>query len=251
MRHLLLGAAAITVMFTFPAIAQDTIIALPDGHTALNLSATEKIEAEQDLLVASLRIQIEDKESKVIQKKINTAMKKAIEIARKSPEIKVETGHYYVHPDYRYINKPDGSNEQLLSKWRGSQTLTLESKNAEELLKVVGEIQDMDFLMNSLNYRLSDDKYAQIRDGLMEVTIESLIKRAERVAKALGKANVDLVEINVDAHSPRPYPVYARRQVKAEMMMMASEDAGMPAPVAEAGETTVSMTINARAIIKP
>lgn len=249
MRHLLLGAAMVA-MFAFPAVAQDNVVALPDGHTALNLSATEKIEAEQDLLVASLRIQVEDKESKIVQEKINTAMKKAIESARKSPEIKVETGQYYVHPDYRYINKADGSNEQLLDKWRGSQTLTLESKNAEELLKVVGEIQDMDFLMNSLNYRLSDDKYTQIRDGLMEVTIESLLKRAERVAKALGKTNVDLVEINVDAHSPQPYPVMYARAAKAEMMV-ASDNAGMAPPVAEAGETTVSMTINARAIIKP
>lgn len=249
MRHLLLGAAMVA-MFAFPAAAQDNVVALPDGHTALNLSATEKIEAEQDLLVASLRIQVEDKEAKLVQDKINKAMKQAVELARKTPAIKVETGQYYVHPDYRYISKEDGSNEQLLDKWRGSQTLTLESKDAEELLKVVGEIQDLDFLMNNLNYRLSDEKYTQIRDGLMEVTIESLLKRAERVAKALGKTKVDLVEINVDSYAPSPIPVMYARAAKAEVAMMASADS-MAAPVAEAGETSVSMTINARAIIKP
>jgi hypothetical protein len=33
--------------------------------------------------------------------------------------------------------------------------------------------------------------------------------------------------------------------------MAMSSDAAMPAPVAEAGETTVSMSVSARAILKP
>ena len=233
-----------------PLAAQaQNVVELPEGHTALNISATENVEVEQDILVASLRIQEEAKDAKEVQKRINQAMAKAVALVKNNNALKVETGQYYVRPDYRYIRKDDGNNEQVLDKWRGSQTLTIKSEVAQDVLDVTGQIQDMGFMMNSLNYQLSPKKYEDTRDGLMEKTVAALRERAQRVAKALGKTQVDIVEINVDAHPMRPQPVYARG-AKMEMMAM-SADAAMPAPTAEAGETTVSMTINARAIIKP
>ena len=102
-------------------------------------------------------------------------------------------------------------------------------------------------MMNGLNYTLSQKKHEQTRDGLMEVTVKKLRDRAMRVARALGKSDVDVVEINVDANNYNPRPVYARA-MKMESMAQAVD--AMPAPTAEAGETNVSMTIRARAIIK-
>ena len=241
-------ALFILFVFSMPAMAQD-VVQLPDGHTALNISATERVEVDEDLLVGSMRIQIEAKDAKKVQQDINQAMTKAVALAKAYPSLKVETGQYYVHPDYRYIRKDDGNNEQILDKWRGSQTLTIQSEVAEDVLTVTGKIQDMGFMMNSLQYQLSPKKYEETRDALMEKTVAALKARAERVAKALGKSSVDIVEINVDAAPMYPQPIYARG-AKMEMMAM-SADAAMPAPVAEAGQTDVSMTINARAIIKP
>jgi predicted secreted protein len=232
-----------------PALAQDTVT-LPDGHTALNISATETIEVDQDMLVASMRIQHEAKDAKEVQDEINKAMQKAVELTKRYPSLKVETGQYYVHPDYRTVRRQsDGSTDRVLDQWRGSQTLTIKSEVADDVLNVTGKIQDMDFMMNSLQYQLSPKKYEETRDALMEQTVVALKARAERVANALGKSNVDIVEINVDAMPMRPGPIYARG-AKMEMMAM-SADASMAAPVAEAGQSNVSMTINARAIIKP
>lgn len=228
------------------AQAQETV-KLPDGQTALNISATENLDVEQDTLVASLRIQYEEKDAKTVQKKINDAMAEAVALAKKNTSLKVETGQYYVSPDYRYIKTDEENNKRVLDKWRGSQTLTIKSETAEDVLNVTGKIQDMGFMMNSLNYQLSQKKHEEIRDGLMEVTVKKLRDRAMRVAKALGKSDVDIVEINVDSNNYNPRPVYARAQ-KMEMAVMA--DSAMPAPTAEAGETNVSMTISARAIIK-
>lgn len=247
MKKLLL-VSALSALFVLPAQAQD-VVTLPDGHTALNISATERVEVEQDLLVATLRIQEEGKDSKSVQKTINEAMASATALVKKYPSLKVETGNYYVNPDYRYIRNKDGqNNKRVLDKWRGSQTLTIKSTVADDVLNVTGKIQDMGFAMNGLNYQLSTDKYEQTRDGLMEETVKALKERAMRVARALGKSDVDFVEINVDANSYAPRPVYARA-AKMEMMAM-SADAGMPAPTAQAGDTNVSMTINARAVIK-
>ena len=247
MKNILL-ASALSALFILPVQAQE-VIALPDGHTALNISATERVEVEQDLLVASLRIEEEGKDSKSVQRTINEAMASATALVKRYPSLKVETGNYYVNPDYRYIRDKNGNNnKRVLDKWRGSQTLTIKSVVADDVLNVTGKIQDMGFAMNGLNYRLSTDKYEQTRDGLMEETVKALKERAMRVARALGKSDVDFVEINVDANSYAPRPVYARA-AKMEMQAMAM-DAGMPTPSAQAGDTNVSMTINARAVIK-
>ena len=247
MKKLLLGSA-LAIIIGMPVMAQD-VVGLPDGHTALNISATEKVEVDQDVLIATLRIEHEAKSSKEVQAYINEHMKKALTAIKAKPSVKVETGGYYVRPDYRYIDNKDGENRRVLDKWRGSQTVTIKSEESEDVLKLAGELQDMHFLMNGLNYQLSSKKYDEVRDGLMETTVEALMKRAKRVAKALGKTNVDLVEINVDAGGGyRPQPVYARA---AKMEMMSADSGGMQAPSAESGETTVTMTVNARAIIKP
>jgi len=245
MKNLILTTALSLLVFT-SANAQD-VVQLPDGHTALNISATETVQVDEDTLVASLRIQEEAKDAKSVQKTINEAMAKAVALVKKHPSLKIETGSYYVHPDYRYIKVPNENNKRVLDKWRGSQTLTIKSEVAEDVLDVTGKIQDMGFMMNGLNYTLSQKKHEETRDGLMEVTVKKLRDRAMRVAKALGKSNVDIVEINVDSNNYRPRPVYARAE-KMQSLAMASD--AMPAPTAEAGETNVSMTINARAIIK-
>jgi predicted secreted protein len=250
MKKIILTAMLLTA-FALPATAQDNVVELPDGHTALNISATERVEVEQDLLIASLRIQYEAETSKEVQDYINKKMKAAMDEIKDIPSLKVETGSYYVHPDYRYTRRDnDGNQERVLDKWRGSQTVTIKSQASEDVLKVAGKLQDMDFMMNGLNYQLSPQKHEEVRDNLMEATIKKLNERAKRVGRALGKNNVDIVEINVDAHGGfQPQPVYARA-AKMEMLMSA-DAASMAEPVAESGETTVSMTINARAIIKP
>lgn len=248
MKYLLLTSALIFTC-SMPLMAQE-VVTLPDGHTALNISATDRVEVEQDLLIASLRIQEENKNAKTVQNKINKAMAMAVALVKKYPSLKVQTGQYYVHPDYRYIKTPRENNKRVLDKWRGSQTLTIKSEVSEDVLKVTGDIQDMGFVMNNLNYQLSQKKHEEVRDALMETTVKKLYNRAKRVAKALGKSNVDIIEINVDANNHSPRPVYARASAKMEMMAM-SADAGMAPPSAAAGETNVSMTINAMAIIKP
>lgn len=249
MKKILLGLG-LSLCFAMPVLAQGNVVTLPNGHTVLNISATERVEVAQDLLVASLRIQEEAKDAKTVQETINKSMKAAVGTIKQYANVKVQTGQYYVNPDYRYIKRDNQSDKRVVDKWRGSQTVTIKSKKAEEILEVTGKLQDMGFVMNSLNYQLSPEKYEDVRDDLMETTIKALVDRAERVAKALGKKKVDLVEINIDSNRPVRPMMYARGAPKMEMMAT-SADAGMAAPVAQAGESNVSMTINAQAIIKP
>lgn len=233
------------------AQAQDNGLALPpEGTTIINFSATETRTVPQDLLIASLRIEVEEDTPIAIQTKINEAMKKALEIAKKETSLKVSTGGYMVNKYDRPVGKPNPTTgeQKFESKWQGNQSIEIESKNAEKVLEVVGKIQALGFAMNNLQYTLHPDTVEKVREELLVVALKKLQSKAEIVSKTLGKAKVDLVDVNVDIGGP-VMPMYKAMMGRAEMAMDAA--AAMPAPVAEAGESDVALTVSARALIKP
>lgn len=222
----------------------------PEGTTIINLSATEKRTMPQDLLMASLRIEVEDANSPApIQKKINEAMTKALDLAKKESALKVSTGAYsvYKQDESVVVNEKTGE-RKVKTVWRGSQTIDIESKDSTKVLDTVGKIQGMGFAMNNLAYTLSPDTVEKVRDELMVAALKKLTAKADLVAKTLGKNTTDLVDVNVDTGGPI-MPMYKNMMARGEAMVMAAD--AMPAPVAAAGETDVSLTVSARALIKP
>lgn len=256
-RTALLGTvAALLLALPHDAQAQDggkSILDLPAGHTIINLSTTERVEVDQDLLVATLRYESENTNARTLQNEINTLMKKALDEAKATPAVKVTTQQYYVYPHDieppKPVEKTGGDSKPAKSEriWRGSQSLEIKSTQADDLLALVGKLQDMGLVMNGMAYTLSPDKAEETRDNLMEAALETLQVKAKRAAKALGKNETNLLEVNVDAGGYYPQPMMMRA-----MAMDAS--AGMEkvaAPVAAPGQTEITMTVSTRALIKP
>ncbi len=228
------------IMLAGPAFAQpeDPLLALPEGQLVLNISATERQEVEQDLLVATLSYNAENRDARALQDEINKAMADALAEAKKADEVKTATGAYRV---YEYTEQRTRE-----KRWRGSQSLTLKSKDAEALLALAGKLQDMKLTMGGLSYTLAPETAVEIQDRLMEAALKQLQTRADRAAAALGKSSAALREVNVQSgHAPRPVH-HQMRVMQAEAMA-----APMAAPVAEAGETTITLSVSARAILKP
>ncbi len=245
MKKLCLTAAALFVIS--PALAQQAQNAIPleKGQTVLSLSATEQVDLKQDLLQASLRIEVEGKDPKKVQDEINQAMQKALAAAKDVKEVKTSTGQYNL---YSYDPNPQPKSNIRNYQWKGSQTIDLQSKDQAKLLELTGKIQEMGFAMNGLNYTLSPEQSEAYRDNLMTAALKKIQTKADLAAKALGKGTYDIVEVNVDGAGPiQPMPV----MFKAARMEMASDAAGMAAPVAQAGEQTVSLSVTARVVLKP
>lgn len=249
MKKICLTAAALFAIS--PALAQETnAIPLEKGQTILSLSTTEQTDLKQDLLQASLRIEVEGKDVKKVQDQINTAMKKALDAAEDEKEVKASTGQYNVYAHDPNPQPPTPLNQkerQARMIWKGSQTIDLQSKEQSKILALVGKIQEMGFAMNGLNYTLSPEQSEAYRDNLMTAALKKIQTKADLAAKALGKSGYDIVEVNVDGGGFQPMPV----MYKAARMEMASDAAGMAPPVAQAGEQTVSLSVNARVVLKP
>ncbi len=245
-----------TLAFTSPALAQTAAtqeatpakITFPGGsETILNISATERLQVPQDLLLASLRIEQEGADPKILQAAINEAMKKAMTASKMVPTVKASTGQYYVYqydPNPQPVPMKDGQKPAL--QWRGSQSIELQSTSADDLLKLAGSLQEAGLVMGNLSYTLSPEKADEAKDSLMEAALAKVKTRAERAARAMGKSRTDLVEVSVDA---------ADNPIHPPMMMrtMAMDGGAMEkaaAPTAEPGETEITLTVSARALLK-
>ncbi len=238
-------------LMPFVSFAQDMGGAvLEKGQTLVTLSANDQKEVDQDELNASLRIEIEDKDARVVQDKINKAMRSAVDLAKKNDKVTVTTGQYYV---YSYDPNPQpkiiSMGGEKIMEWRGSQTIDLKSKDSQAVLDLVASIQSQGFVMNGLNYSLSEDVAEDYQDSLLQGALKKIQDKAALVTKSLGKSGFDIIEVNVNgSYMPSPMPMM-RGMAKMEMTSVASDN--MSVPVAEPGKSTVSMSVSARVILKP
>lgn len=225
--------------------------ALSPGQTLVTLNASEQKDVEQDTLVADLRIEMDDKDARTVQDKINKAMQKAVELLKKSSGVDVSTGQYYVYsydPDSRPKIMSSVAEKPALV-WKGSQSLQIQSKDSQKILDLVADIQDMGFAMNGLSYTLSNELAEGYRDELMVGALKKIQGKAALIAKSLDKSGYDIIEVNVEgAYMPSPMPML-KGMARAEMAMVS--DAAVSAPVAEPGKTTVNLSVSARVILKP
>lgn len=238
MRLVLLLAVLVTLSVPASAETQDPILVMPDGQVILSISATERREVEQDLLVATLSYNATNTNSRELQNEINEAMKKALDIVKKEKTVKVNTGAYQVYETHDPRTKE--------KKWQGNQSLTIKSKDSDTVLELAGKLQNINLNMSGLSYTLSPETAVEVQDSLMEDALKQLQTRANRAAKALGKSTAELRDVNVDSGGI-PYNNINHRG----MAMMESADMTMAAPVAASGETTITLSVSARAILKP
>lgn len=239
MRAFLIALFLLTLPHTVMAQVEDPILSLPDGQVILNISATERREVEQDLLVATLNYTATNKNSRDLQNEINKAMKKALDLVKKEKNVKVNTGAYQVYETTIPRTKE--------KEWRGNQSITLKSKDADTILKLTGKLQEMGLNTNGLSYTLSPETAIAVQDNLMEAALKQLQTRANRAAKALGKSSAELREVNTQGGG---IPVQRRNYARGAVMME-SADMAMAAPVAASGESTITLTVSARVLLKP
>ncbi len=230
------------------AQAQDRpFVPLPEGQTLLNVSATERTQVQQDTLIASMNVTKNGADPRTIQNEINTLMQQALVKAKAVNGIEVSNGQYYVYQD---APEPPPApmkerSEKRTPLWHGTQSIELKGKQADDILKVAGELQDMGLVMNGLNYTLSPAKADEAQESLMESALAKVRQKAERAAKALGKTKVELSEVSVDAVN-NVMPMM-RMSMKAEMAPAAE----MQPPSAEPGMADIELTVSARALLKP
>ena len=207
------------------AVAQGT----EQQTTVLHLSQTAERMVLRDLLRIDLRVEETGTDPLAIQTAINRRMAAALDRAHQVQGVRVETGSYGVGEE-----RPQSGP----SRWRGSQSLILRSTAADAALKLAGALQSDGLLMSSMAYEASPETVRGAEEDLTAEALAALDRRAASVAGHMHLAVLryrDLRVGNAETEG-RPVPRFAVAAMAA-------------APVAEPGEATIRVTIEAELLL--
>ncbi len=212
---------AVSPMLAQPSDQQTTI---------LHLSQTAERSVLRDLLRIELRVEEEGADPQAIQAAINRRMAAALDRAHQVQGVRVETGSYGVGEE-----RPQSGP----SRWRGTQSLILTSKDADAALKLAGALQSDGLLMSSLAYEASPETVRGAEEDLTAEALAALDRRTASIAENLHLSVLRYRDLHVGNAETggRPVPRFAA--------------AAMAAPVAEPGEATIRVTIEAELLLAP
>ena len=101
-------------------------------------------------------------------------------------------------------------------------------------------------LLENIQFGVADETRKATEMALIPLAIADLKSQAQATAKALSKQQIDFQELTLgDAHSDSP-PVMLR----AKATMAAGEAADIAPPQWQSGSSSISLSINGRALIR-
>jgi predicted secreted protein len=197
----------------------------PLTYDRVTLGASASREVENDRLVAVLVARREGGDAARLAGEVNPLVRQALERARQVEGVKVQTVGYDTQPVYR---------QQERVGWRVSQSLRIESGDAERLGGLLGELQK-ELALESLGYAVSPERTAAAEEELMQEALRTFERRARQIASQLGRPDYRLVSLDVRSPavpSPRAYGMMASMAASADTQ-----------PAIEGGTQTVTVTV--------
>ncbi|ORU94661.1 MAG: hypothetical protein A6F70_09595 [Cycloclasticus sp. symbiont of Bathymodiolus heckerae] len=183
----------------------------------VNLQASANVEVETDTMHATISVEAENYDPAILAKKINEKMGWALRKAKPFKSVKVKGGQYTSHQLY---------NKRIFRAWRGTQTITLESKNSAQLGKLIGLLQEK-LLIKSIRYQVSKEKRDAVNKELIKQAIKNFKDQALVVTKGFGRTQYIINQVNINANN-HFRPVYAKsHMMRGDAMMAESAPANL------------------------
>jgi predicted secreted protein len=233
------------LILSAPIAAAADEASLPAGATVLHLAASAERVLPRDEVVAVLRAEATGKVLVDVEAEVNRRMAAALEEAKKSPAIKIETPSTSVYAERSSGSGGSsgrGSTEGIVG-WTAVETLRLQSKDFAAALALIGKLEGRQLAVNSVTFTVSPDAVAGVQAPLTSEALERLRARAEAVAADLGLAvdHIKTVTVgNAATPQPQPQPRIAFQAASA-----------MPPPAVEPGEAPVSVVVDADVVLRP
>lgn len=231
----IVSIAAVVFTLVAPAWAQPAPPPAPaPSGTKLTLSAHAEKTLPRDRLRAELRAEAVGADASHVQAEVNRRMAAALARAKAAAGIDVETTGYTVYQEHDAKGNP--------TRWHGSQSVRLTSGDFPALLNLVGALQGEGLALTDLAAELSPALAKSAQDELTDAALKEIRARAERIATTLGTHVERYAELRVGSVSLPPVPMRA---------MVAVASSSMPAPVAAAGDATVTVSVDATVLLAP
>jgi predicted secreted protein len=186
-------------------------------------------EVANDLLVARMSIEVQDKQPARIAQRINSALNDALKKAAAFGGVKITSGGQRTYPVYGESNRVDA--------WRGHAEVRLESRDFKAAGELIMLLQST-LQLSGLEFSLAPDTRAQTEDSLVAEGIEAFQRRADAIRAAFGANSYKTVHFSLNSGMP---PIYPRAMMRAAPMAM---DETIPQPEFAGGDTRMTVQVS-------
>ncbi|MCJ0762997.1 SIMPL domain-containing protein [Variovorax terrae] len=228
-------ATVVLLAGTSAAFAQN--IPYQPPQNVVQLSASGSVEVQQDLLSMSLNTTKEGPDAGTVQNQLKVALDAALTEAKKAAQpgqLDVRTGNFSLYPRYAKDGK--------ISGWQGTAELVLEGRDFARISTTAGRIQTL--TMGNVAFGLSREQRAKVEGEAQSIAIDRFKAKAGDIAKGFGFGSYTLREVSVNANDQGFVP---RPRMMAMEAKAAASDMAVPA---EAGKSTVVVTVNGSVQLK-
>jgi predicted secreted protein len=184
-------------------------------------------EIANDLLVATMSAEVQDKQPASVARQINAALNNALKKSAAFASVKASSGSQNTYPVY-------GKNNQI-DAWRGHGEIRLESRDFKAAGELIMQLQSS-LQLNSLKFALAPDTRAQAENELITEAIKSFQARADAIRAAVGAHSSKIVHFSINSGAPPQYPVMTMRAAP-------QADASIPEPMLAGGDTRMSVQV--------
>lgn len=186
-------------------------------------------EVANDLLIANMSIEVQDKQPAQVARQINAALNDALKKAAAFGSVKASSGGQNTHPVY-------GKNNQI-DAWRGHAGLRLESRDFKSAGELIMQLQAT-LQLTGLSFTLSPESRTQLESDLLTEAIKAFQHRADTIRTAMGARAYRTVHFSINGGIP---PVYAKSMMRAAPMAM---EADIPQPDFAGGDTRMTLQVS-------
>lgn len=186
-------------------------------------------EVANDLLIANMSIEVQDKQPAQVARQINAALNDALKKAAAFGNVKASSGGQNTHPVY-------GKNSQI-DAWRGHAGLRLESRDFKSAGELIMRLQAT-LQLTGLSFTLSPESRTQLENDLLTEAIKAFQHRADTIRTAMGSRTYRTVHFSINGGMP---PVYAKSMMRAAPMAM---EADIPQPDFAGGDTRMTLQVS-------
>lgn len=228
MRYLTLSTLVLASAFSATAFAQPNEQL---NYNVINVQAEAARKVSNDEMHAVLYIEKSNKQPAELASQITQLMNQAMALAKKYPQVKVETGSQTTYPIY------DNENRKL-KEWRGRAEIQIESTDFKAASQLIGELQQ-NFQTQSINFSVSDVQRKKVENELMVEASKNFQQRAQMLSQAWNKSGYNLINLNLNTSNQYPQPIMMR----ASMAKFSGAEAVDAQDVA-AGESKITVNAN-------
>lgn len=200
--------------------------------TRVTLDARASAEVDNDVMRASLFVEMEDTDATRLADKVNRATNDSLKLARGFTGVRAKTAAYTTYP---VIDK------EKIARWRSRSEILVEGEDFRRMAEAIGKLQAI-MQLGAVEFSVSPAARTKAEEALTQTAIAEFLRKAEQVTKGFKGTGFNVLEASVSADGgfipPRP-------------MMMKSMAAGeaIAAPELQGGTSRVTVSVNGSILI--